>query len=137
MTSILWPMITLVLLTAVIWVLMYIRRLTEVRRKRINPQDLATVGQAAIQLENVTAAENFRNLLEVPVLFYVLCLTLLLTGSVTNSLVTMAWIYVILRVVHSLVHVTTNHVITRWLVYVISTICLFIMWLLFAVQLLT
>ena len=136
MVSILWPMIALVGLTAAVWLLMYYRRLAEVHRKKINPQKLANVEQAASQLEDVNAAENFSNLLETPVLFYILCLALFVTASVTNALLIMAWIYVVLRAIHSFIHVTSNHVVSRWFVYVVSSLNLFAMWAIFASSLL-
>lgn len=135
MMPIFFPVLALVALTAIIWVLMYYRRLTEMWLKKISPQQLATVSQAADRLDNVSAAENFSNLLETPVLFYVLCLALYASESVTDTLVLLAWIYVALRVVHSLIHVTGNHVISRWMAYVVSTVNLFVMWGIFAMDL--
>ncbi len=135
LVAILWPMIALVGWTGSIWLLMYIRRLSEMHLKKIKPQELATVEQAASRLTNVTAAENFSNLLETPMLFYLLCLAVYVTQQVNELLVIMAWLYVGLRIVHSIIHVTSNHVVTRWLAYVSSTICLFGMWLLFTAAL--
>ena len=131
-----WPMISLVGLTAVVWVLMYHRRLSEMHARKIKPQELSTLSQAADKLTNVTAAENFSNLLETPVLFYVLCLALYVTGSATEVQIFLAWLYVALRVVHSGIHVTVNHVVSRWFFYVSSTLCLFAMWVIFATTLL-
>ncbi len=133
--AIVWPTIALVGLTTVVWILMYYRRLSEVHAKKIKPQSLATVAEASEKLTDVNAAENFSNLLEAPVLFYVLCLWLYVTASVTEDQVFLAWLYVGLRVVHSLIHVTHNHVVARWSVYVLSMVCLFVMWVIFATSL--
>lgn len=135
-TSIFLPVVTLVVITGCIWVLMYVRRISEIRRARIDPQSLATSATASARLTDVSAAENFSNLLETPVLFYVICLMLFVTGEVTQLQSVLAWIYVALRALHSLVHVTYNKVIHRWALYVLSTICLFIMWAGFAVSVL-
>ena len=129
-------MIALVGLTAVVWVLMYYRRLSEIHAKKIRPQSLAKVSEASEKLSDVTAAENFSNLLETPVLFYVLCLSLYVTNSVTEEQVLLAWIYVALRVIHSAIHVTSNHVVSRWIFYVASSLCLFAMWAIFATTIL-
>ena len=134
--TIFWPMIALVGLTVVVWVLMYSRRLAEMRSKGIAPRELATVSQAATKLSNVTAAENFSNLLEAPVLFYVLCLSLYLTNLVTEGQLLLAWVYVALRAIHSVIHVTSNHVVIRWFFYVASSLCLFVMWAIFATAIL-
>ena len=77
------------------------------------------------------AADNFRNLFEVPVLFYVLCIALALNGGSTPGFVAAAWAYVGLRALHSLIHVTYNRVVHRFLVYVASTLLLFGMWIAF------
>jgi hypothetical protein len=128
MTDPVWlPCAAMVGLTAAVWVKLYADRLGEMRAKRIDPQALASA-RATAQLERPQAAENFRNLFEVPVLFYVLCAALVLTGGSTPGFVTAAWAYVALRTVHSLIHVTYNRVTHRFLVYVASTLLLFGTW---------
>jgi hypothetical protein len=125
------PVSGLVLLTALIWVKLYADRLSEMRAKRIAPQELASVRVAAGRLEKTAAADNFRNLFEVPVLFYTLCTALAVTGASTPGFVAAAWGYVALRALHSLIHVTYNRVVHRFLVYVASTLLLFGMWIAF------
>ena len=136
-TSIFWPVIALVALTACVWVLLYVRRISEILQARIDPQSLATAEKAAKKLENVTAADNFANLLETPLLFYAICIISYVAGEVTQPQLLLAWVYVGLRMLHSLIHVTYNRVIHRWIVYVTSTVCLFAMWVNFALALLT
>jgi hypothetical protein len=114
--------------TALVWVKLYADRLTEMRARRISPQSISTMRAAASKLENTNAADNFRNLFEVPVLFYVWCIAVVLTGGSTPGLVMAAWTYVGLRVLHSLIHVTYNRVMHRFLVYVASTLLLFGLW---------
>ena len=128
------PVAGMVFVTALIWIKLYADRLGEMRAKRISPQSLATVRAAAGRLENTQAAENFRNLFEVPVLFYVLCIALAVTGGSTPGFVTAAWAYVGLRALHSLIHVTYNRVTHRFLVYVTSTALLFVMWTMFVLR---
>jgi hypothetical protein len=120
-----------VALTALVWVKLYADRLGEMRARRIDPQAVATARAAADRLERTAAADNFRNLFEVPVLFYVLCVALAVTGGSTPGFVAVAWGYVGLRALHSLIHVTYNRVVHRFLVYVASTIVLFGMWIAF------
>lgn len=134
--SIFWPLIILVAITGMVWVLMYVRRLSEISRNNIDPQSLATSDLAQNKLRDVSAADNFANLLETPVLFYTLCLALFVTNEASQTQLTLAWLYVILRALHSLVHVTYNNVVHRWAVYMLSTICLFVMWAMFALSLL-
>jgi hypothetical protein len=121
--------------TALVWFKLYADRLGEMRAKRIDPQALATARAAAGKLERTQAADNFRNLFEVPVLFYVLCIAIAANGGSTPGIVAAAWAYVGLRAVHSLVHVTYNRVVHRFLVYAGSTLLLFGMWAAFLVGL--
>lgn len=125
------PCSAMVFLTAVVWVRLYADRLGEMRSKRIDPQSLATSRAAAGRLENTRAADNFRNLFEVPVLFYVLCIALALNGGSTPGLVAAAWGFVALRALHSLIHVTYNRVLHRFLAHAASTVLLFGMWVAF------
>ena len=83
----------------------------------------------------MAAADNFRNLFEAPVLFFAVCCALAITDTVTPLQVTLAWVFVGLRAVHSFIHVTYNRVMHRFAAYVASTICLFLMWGLFAYSL--
>jgi len=125
------PCMAMVLVTALVWIKLYVDRLAEMRSKRIDPQSLSTVRAAAGKLENTQAADNFRNLFEVPVLFYVLCIAIAVNGGSTPGLVCAAWVFVGLRVLHSLIHVTYNRVTHRFLAYVASTLLLFGMWIVF------
>ena len=129
------PVMALVGLTAFIWFLMYARRISEIRGARIDPQVLATSDRASTILKNVSAADNFRSLVETPVLFYAVCISLAVTGEVTPLQLTLAWAYVALRALHSLIHVTYTRVLHRFAAYTLSTICLFVMWGAFAVSL--
>jgi hypothetical protein len=122
------PCAAMVGLTALVWVKLYWDRIGEMREKRIDAQELATARAAAGKLERPEAADNFRNLFEVPVLFYVLCVALVLAGGSTPAFLAAAWAYVALRALHSLVHVTYNRVMHRFLAYVASTLLLFAMW---------
>jgi hypothetical protein len=122
------PCAAMVVLTALVWLKLYADRLGEMRARRIDPQALASARAAAGELERTAAADNFRNLFEVPVLFYLLCVALALTGGSAPGYVAAAWAYVALRAVHSLIHVTYNRVVHRFLVYVASTLLLFGMW---------
>ncbi len=130
------PCAALVGVTALVWFKLYADRLGEMRAKRIDPQALSTVRAATGQLESTQAADNFRNLFEVPVLFYLLCVAIVLTGGSTPGLVTAAWSYVVLRALHSVIHVTYNRVVHRFFAYVASTLLLFGMWIAFFARIL-
>jgi hypothetical protein len=130
--AIFWPLVAQVLLVAIVSVRLYAKRIGELKARRINPQAMATSQSAAATLKDVAAADNFRNLFEAPVLFFAVCLALAITDTVTAPQLTLAWIYVGLRAVHSFIHVTYNRVMHRFAVYAASLVCLFLMWGLFA-----
>ena len=120
--------LALVLLTCVVGARLLQTRVSEMRAKRIHPQAAATSVQMAAKLENVQAADNFRNLFEVPVLFYALVAMALATAHVPGWLVTGAWMYVALRVAHSFIHCTYNKVWHRLAVFLASFVLLTAMW---------
>ncbi len=130
--SIVWPMIAQVLLTAIVWVCLYIARIGEMNARQIHPQSVKTSRHAAGVLENVAAADNFRNLFEVPVLFFAACGVLLATGRVGSLALILAWAFVGLRALHSFIHIGYNRVMHRFLVYALSTLCAFALWALIA-----
>jgi len=127
-TVIVLPAVALVLLTAIVWVRLYAERIGEMRARKINPQSLATAALANQNLQRGQASDNFRNLCEMPVLFYVLCAVLASAQYVAPFFVLGAWIYVALRCVHSFIHLTYNRVIHRFVVYALSAVVLFVLW---------
>ena len=135
-TAIILPVIALVLLSAIVWVRLYVERIRELRQRRIDPQSLATSALAAQTLQRVQASDNFKNLFEVPVLFYALCAVLILAQHVSPFFVIGAWLYVALRTIHSFIHLTYNRVTHRFAVYVLSTVILFMLWGVLGVQVL-
>jgi hypothetical protein len=132
---ILLPVIAMVLLTAIVWCRLYVVRVREIRAKRVRVRDLATRAGAAASFAHTGAADNFMNLFELPVLFYVLCGLLYATGLSDPAYVWLAAAFVALRAVHSAIHVTYNHVMHRFFAYVGSSAVLWLMWLRFSVQL--
>lgn len=123
------PLLFQVGLTFAVWIWLYVTRLAEMRRKDIDPQRLADQATAVTLLTDSAApANNFRNLFELPVLFY-LAVGLALLFFVTDPLlVRLAWGYVVLRALHSLIHCTYNRVLHRFLAHAASTVVLLMMW---------
>lgn len=119
----------MMLLTAVVWAYMYTRRLTYIKANRIPPQELTTPEKAADLLPESVAlpANNLRNLLELPVLFYALCLYLYVTGSADGLQVISAWVFVAFRAAHSIIHCTVNIVTLRFLAYFAAALVLWFM----------
>lgn len=123
------PLMIQVLLTFVVWHRMYFDRISEMQQKRIDPQRINTRRNGRELLtDSAASADNFMNQFEMPVLFYlaiVLALMLLIQDPV---LVMLAWLYVALRIVHSFIHTTYNHVMHRFWVYISSCGVLMVLW---------
>ena len=130
--AILWPVLAMVALTFVVSLVMYRRRIAEMRDRRIRPQSVARAADMSAMLENVGAADNYRNLFEAPVLFYVAALTAFALHVASPLLVALSWLYVACRVVHSVIHCTSNRVVHRFQAFVASHAVLFAIWLVMA-----
>jgi len=126
--------LAMVLLIFAVGVAMLFTRVQEMRRKHIHSIHSPAVANSverAAHLENVQAADNFRNLFEVPVLFFALAAIALATGYVPGWLVICAWVYVALRLLHSIIHCTYNTVYHRFIIFLASFGLLVGMWFAF------
>ena len=108
-------------------------RVAEMKLKRINPQSTANSLQTASRLENVQAADNYKNLFEAPILFYALCAVAIATSYTPNWLVWGAWGFVSLRYLHSFIQCTYNKVMHRFPVFLTSLTLIVALWIAFAV----
>lgn len=123
------PFFGVMLLTLAVWLFMYYRRTTYLVGERIDlrtvdtPEKVAAVVPEKLQLPS----HNLKNLFELPVLFYAVCLYLYVSGNVDDLHVYSAWIFLAFRVVHSVIHCSNNKVHNRFIVYQISAIALWLM----------
>lgn len=115
--------------TIAVWCYLYVTRVGHMQKNQIHPQALAKPGKTEVLLAPVVnPSDNFENLFEVPVLFYVAVLFLFVSGLEDPTFVVMAWIFVIGRALHSLIHCTYNRVMHRFAFYAISTLSVWAMW---------
>ena len=123
------PFLAMMVLTLVVWIVMYVRRIRYLVRNHVHPQKLTTPERLAeiVPDEVAYAANNLKNLFELPVLFYALCLYLYVTGSVDTFYLALAWGFVVLRAAHSAVHCSVNIVMLRFYLYIGSAGLLWIM----------
>jgi hypothetical protein len=106
-------------------------RLISVRRKQINPKYYVLLSGDTPPDYVQKIGRNFANLLEVPVLFYLLAV-LVITLNINNTLLlNLAWLYVVLRLVHTIIHVSYNYVMHRFMVFGLSVLTLLTMWVQF------
>lgn len=127
-TAIFGPVIALVAWTFIVLLLLPFRRFRAGLAKQVRPSDFKYGESANVPPEVSIPNRNYMNLLEAPVLFYVACLTAYTTHAVGHAFVAMAWMYVALRVLHSLVHLSYNNVVHRLTIFVGSNIVLVMMW---------
>ena len=122
------PAFAMAALTFVVWWRMYFLRIGEMKRERIHPQAVATSVQMAARVKDTRAADNFRNLFELPVLFYLALVVAALTAQVTAATLGLAWAFVALRIAHSAIHCTYNKVMHRFYAYLIGGMALWVLW---------
>ena len=124
--SIFGPFFATMLLTLVVWIHMYVRRIHFMNSNKISPNDLAVPGALARLSPAAVSnpSDNLKNLFEMPVLFYALALYLFVTNQVDAPYVDAAWTFATFRVLHSAVHCTFNLVLLRFWLYAISTVAL-------------
>ena len=123
-SEILQPVVVLLIWSLVIWSWMYATRIPAVvAMKMVLDPNVPKGEQMATLPPNVRwKADNYNHLMEAPTMFYAVALTLAVAGAGHGVAVAMAWVYVGLRLIHSLVQVTSNHIPTRFAVFVLSTL---------------
>jgi hypothetical protein len=127
-TAIFGPFFATMLLTFVVWVYMYIRRIGFIRSSGLSPTALKAGELARLSPPDVSnPSDNLKNLFEIPVIFYALVLYLYATKRVDVAYMAAAWIFVVFRVLHSAVHCTFNRVILRFYLYLIATLAVWFM----------
>lgn len=122
-------MVGMMALTAIVLIVMYAKRIPAMRKVGKPAQAYTTPDKGPQMLpEEVSyAAHNFKNLFELPVIFYALCLYLFVTQSAQQADVIAAWIFLVFRVIHSAIHCTVNIVMLRFLAYTMATFALLFM----------
>ena len=123
------PLLAQVILTFILMIIMYHRRVNEMKTKRIHPQRAKTRSIThGVLTDSESSANNYSNLFESPILFYVAILLTLMLMVQDSIIVALAWIYVVARYVHSFIHVTYNRVMHRFSVFIFSSFILLALW---------
>jgi hypothetical protein len=122
------PVVALLAWTMVMWVWMYVTRIPAMNKAGIDSMNL--VGGDGVSLraklpDNVSwKADNYNHLHEAPTLFYAVAIVLAITGQGEGINTMIAWAYVALRIVHSIVQATFNRVIIRFSLFALSSLAL-------------
>ena len=135
-SAILLPLFALAGWTLLVLCLVAFRRIGAGFAGRVQASDFRCGESAGVPADVCLPNRNYMNLLELPVLFYVVCLLIHATGTSTALMVQVAWAYVGLRVVHSAIHLSYNHVFHRFMAFALSNVVLVVLWLLAATQVL-
>jgi hypothetical protein len=124
------PLLALIVWTLVVLVWLYVRRIPAMRKAGIDPARIkGSESYASLPPMNpkaVWVADNYNHLHEQPTVFYALCLYSYLVGVADVLNVGLAWGYVGVRVVHTLIQVTTNYVPLRFAVFNLGSLLLMI-----------
>ena len=124
------PLLIQVGLTFAVWLRMYHLRIREMTAKRIDAQQVSTRTKGRqVLVDSAAAADNFMNQFEMPVLFYTAIVLALVLMWQDPVLVILSWMFVALRVTHSIIHTTYNHVMHRFWVYIFSCFALLCIWI--------
>jgi hypothetical protein len=128
-TAFLTPVLALVAWTLVMWIWMYATRIPAMKESGVDPQDAAYPGTWAHRLRRPSVrsvADNYNHLHEQPTIFYALMFFAAATGGGDDFALRLAWAYVLLRVVHSLVQATFNRVVVRFSLFALASLVLMV-----------
>jgi hypothetical protein len=133
--EILAPLFVLVALTFALLVWMGAVRVAAIRRGEVRVRDIA-LGQSNWPPRAQQVSNCFHNQFQLPMLFYVLTILALFLHKADLLFVVMAWVFVVLRIIHAAIHVTSNHVGRRFQGFAAGAVVLLLMWVVFAVRIL-
>ena len=126
-TAIFSPFFAMIFLTLLVWVYMYMRRIRFIKSLEIRPAELVGKLDQLSPPGVFNPSDNLKNLFEIPVIFYVLVLYIYIVQQVDTIYVNAAWIFVIFRTLHSIVHCTFNYIMLRFYLYLFATIAVWFM----------
>ena len=129
------PLFVQVILTFVLYCWMAYHRVTSIRSGVVHPRDVA-LRQPNWPPRVLQIANAAHNQLELPLLFYVLTILSITTRHADVLFVVLSWVFVLSRLGHAYIHVTSNRVPRRGAMFGIGLLVLMIMWLIFIVRIL-
>lgn len=126
--AILQPLVVLMAWTMVMWLWMYATRIPAMNAAKVDPDAMVRDPDASLDQALPASvqwkAHNYNHLHEAPTLFYAVGLVLAIIGQGEGLNATLAWAYVGLRVVHSIVQATVNKVMVRFVLFALSSLTL-------------
>lgn len=125
-SAILQPVVALVAWTMLMWLWMYLTRIPAIQKAkmRLDPEAVNGVQMSTLPARVRWKADNYNHLMEQPTIFYATALVLAMVGQGEGAALMLAWAYVGLRVVHSLVQALINKIELRFVLFVLSSLML-------------
>jgi len=129
------PVFAMFILTLLVWLYMYAKRIPFILSNNFSDEEMSPLEFMQRTPPDVAnPSDNFKNLFEIPVLFYILCTYLFVSHSVDSTYVIAGWIFFGFRALHSAMHCTANIVIIRFWLYCGATIVFWFMVLRAAIE---
>lgn len=129
-----YPMFVMAILTIAVGLYLFVMRVRMSKAGKVDPRIFKLNKSKDLPDLLVQASNNFSNLFEVPVLFYVACLTAIVMQQQTMAMQILAWLFVISRLLHSYIHLTKNKIIPRLLAFITGVLLVLIMWILLLIK---
>lgn len=123
-----YPMAAMVLLTFVTLITMFRSRVRAVKAGEADAGYYKTYQEGKEPRDTAALSRHVINLFESPTLFYAACMTAMITGQTGAAIIVLAWIYVVCRIIHALVHTGSNSLPPRIGAYFASWLMLLCMW---------
>lgn len=125
-TAILQPVVALVAWSMFMWLWMYVTRIPAIQKAKmkLDPEEVNGVQMATLPARVRWKADNYNHLMEQPTIFYAVAISLALLGAGSGINLTLAWAYVGLRVVHSLIQALVNKIEVRFGIFTLSSLVL-------------
>ena len=121
------PVLALIVWTLIVWIWMYATRIPAMQKAKIHPQSAVNAGALdGLPVEVRVVADNYNHLHEQPTIFYALAVYSYLVGVSDPLNIWLAWGYVGLRIVHSLIQIVARKVMLRFQVFVLASLMLMI-----------
>ena len=127
--ELIYPMFMMVLLTTVVGVLTPYNRIRSAYAGELDPRYFKLMSSYNISEKIAVYGRNLGNLYEVPVLFYVAGICALSVNVISHTFVILMWAFVILRIVHTVIHLTYNKPMHRFVAYISSLFCVLAIWI--------
>ncbi len=124
-----YPMFSMVLLTFVIACIAVKARFSSVKNKTVSAKFYRLMDGQDVPDIITKTTRNFNNQFEIPTLFYVVCTLYIFMGINSLTALIFAWLFIALRIAHSYIHLTYNHILHRMITFWLSFMCVMVLWI--------